>query len=300
MSSVSFYLRTKRFTQILIAALGLCFGCSRSDVLSPSKFTGEFTDALRQASPGLKVEVIQDLELKVTTSDGNTTTSFLNNAYDLYKHDPKAKDEVIQKYVAATLETLTSLNASADLDRTRIVPVIKDKAWLDDIRKSMKDRGAKEPLENVYEELNPDLIIVYAEDSPQNIRYFTPKDLEKAGIDQKNLRTLACENLKRLLPKIERYGTNGAYMFTAGGNYEASLLLLDSVWSDIQHDVSGDIVVAIPTRDVLLVTGSDDRDGLEKMRQTVKKISAQSAYKLTTKLFVRRDGNFVEFTGDSK
>lgn len=290
----------KRFTQILIAALGLCSGCSRTDVLSPSKFTSEFSDALRQASPELKVDVVQDLELKVTTSDGSTTTAFLNNAYDLYKRDPKSKDEVIQKYVAASLETIASLKAPEDLDRTRIVPVIKDKPWLEDIQKSMEERGAKGPMENVHEELNSDLIIVYAEDSPQNIRYFTPKDLEKAGIDPKDLRGLACENLKRLLPKIERYGTNGAYMLTAGGNYEASLLLLDSVWSDIQKDVQGDIVVAIPTRDVLLVTGSDDREGLEKMRQTVQKISKKSAYKLTTKLFVRRDGKFVEFTGDAK
>lgn len=290
----------KKLTRILIAALGVCFGCSKANVLSPSEFTSEFTDALRQAAPGLKVEVVQDLQLKITTADGSATTAFLNNAYDLYKHYPKTKDDVIQRYVASTLETITSLNASDDLDRTRIVPVIKDKPWLEEIRKTMESRGTGKFLENVHEELNADLIIVYAEDSPKNISYITPKELETAHIDKKELRGLACENLKRLLPKIERHGANGTFMLTAGGDYEASLLLLDSVWNDMQKDVRGDIVVAIPTRDLLLVTGSDDREGLEKLRQTVDKVSAQSAYKLTTKLFVRRDGKFTEFTVDPK
>jgi uncharacterized protein YtpQ (UPF0354 family) len=119
--------------------------------------------------------------------------------------------------------------------------------------------------------------------------------LEKAHIDRKELRGLACENLKRLLPKIERSGTNGLYMFTAGGDYEASLLLLDSVWSDVQKDVRGDVVVAIPTRDLLLVTGSQDTQGIEKVKQLVHKASVEGSYRLATKLFVFHDGRLEEF-----
>ena len=121
----------------------------------------------------------------------------------------------------------------------------------------MISRGVKKLPDNVYEDLNSDLIILYAEDSQKNIRYLTPADLEKVNIDRKELRNLACENLKKLLPKIERQGANGLYMITAGGDYEASLLLFGSMWIDMQKDVHGDVVVAIPTRDLLIVTGSD-------------------------------------------
>ncbi len=175
----------KRFIQTLLTALGICSGCCRADVLSPASFTSEFATALRKSLPGLKIGIVRDLELKVTTADGRESTSFLDNAFDTYKLDPKSKDEVIKRYVVAGLETITSLQTPEELDRTRIVPVIKDRPWIEEARKAVMSRGAKEMPENIYEDLNSELIILYAEDSPKNIRYFEPKDLEKAHVDVK-------------------------------------------------------------------------------------------------------------------
>lgn len=235
------------------------------------------------------------MELKVTTADGLESTSFLDNAYDTYRLDPKSKQEVIKKFVAAGLETIAALGKSEPVDRKLIVPVIKDRPWLEEMRHALAARGATKFPEHVYEDLNSDLIILYAEDSPKNIRYVGPKDLEDAHIERNGLRTLACENLKRLLPKIERHGTNGLFMMVAGGDYEASLLLLDSIWVDLKKEVRGDVVVAIPSRDLLLVTGSEDSQGVEKVKTMVEKSFSQGAYRLTKKLFVYREGKLDEF-----
>lgn len=282
----------------MLASLGFCSGCSQSDVLTPREFTREYAEALRKASPRLKVSVAKDLELRVISADGSESTSFLDNAYDEYKLDPKAKADVIRRFVAAGLETIGTVRDG--VDRARIVPIIKDRPWLEETRQGLMSRGAKEVPEQVYEDFSPDLIIVYAEDSPKNIRYLGPKDLELANVDRSELRALASENLKRLLPKIERHGANGLYMITAGGNYEASLLVLDSIWSDGQMDVSGDVVVAVPTRDLLLVTGSQDSQGIEKVRQMAKEASTGGSYGLTQKLFVYRNGRFNEFKENAK
>jgi uncharacterized protein YtpQ (UPF0354 family) len=285
----------KRLLQTFLAALGICSSCSKSELLSPSAFTSEFATALRNSSPELNVEIVRDMELKVTTAAGHESTSFLDNAYETYKLDPKAKDEVIKRFVAAGLETITGLQTSESIDKTRIVPVVKDRPWIEEARNAMIARGAKKLPENVFEDLNSDLVVLYAEDSPKNIRYLEPKDLENAHIERKDLRTLACQNLKRLLPKIERHGANGLYMISAGGDYEASLLLLDSIWTDMKKEVTGDVVVAIPTRDLLVVTGSENREGIGKMKQIVQKAASEGSYRLTTKLFVFRDGHFLEF-----
>jgi hypothetical protein len=77
----------RRIIQLLLASMWLCFGCSHSDVLTPRQFTREFAEALREASPGLKVSVVKDLELKVTAEDGRDSTSFLDNAYAIYTQD---------------------------------------------------------------------------------------------------------------------------------------------------------------------------------------------------------------------
>ncbi|RYD49348.1 MAG: DUF1444 family protein, partial [Verrucomicrobiaceae bacterium] len=286
----------KRFIQSLLAAVGLCVSCSQPDVLTPHQFTQEFAEALKKADPELKVLVVEDLELKIVAANGRDFTAFLNNAYDTYKQDPKAKDETIQRFVVSNLETIGVVRDG--VDRKQIVPVIKDRPWLEETRQALLSRGAKELPENVYVDLNPDLIVVYGEDSPKNIRYLGTKDLELAGIKRSELRALACENLKRMLPKIERHGADGVYMITAGGDYEASLLLLDSIWSDNQMDVSGDPVVAIPTRDLLLVTGSANPQGIKKIRQLAEESITKGSYRLTQKLFVYRNGRFNEFEGN--
>ena len=84
-------------------------------------------------------------------------------------------------------------------------------------------------------------------------------------------------------------------MLAAGGDYDASLLVLDSIWSNCQMEVQGDVVVAVPTRDLLLVTGSRDPQGILKVKEIVHKASNGSAYRLTQKLFVYRNGKFHEF-----
>lgn len=286
----------KKFFQALLAVLGLCSSCSKTEIAGPAQFTSEFVGALRQASPESKIEIVRDLQINIKSVAHGEQTAFLDNAYDQYKNNPATKSNIIQRFVASIVETLASSSESETVDRNRIVPVIKDKPWLAEIRRMLTERGAKELVENVYDELNPDLVIVYAEDSPKNIRYLTPKILEKAHIDRKELRALACENLKRILPKIEKHGTNGTYMITAGGDYETSLLLFESLWTDLEKEVHGEVVVAIPARDVLLVTGSENREGLEKMKKVMDQYSNQIAYKISSKLFVLHNGTFVEFS----
>ena len=57
------------------------------------------------------------------------------------------------------------------VDRSRIVPVIKDRQWIDDTRAQVvKDGAAKLPRHKV-ETFNDDLMIVYAEDDPTRTRY---------------------------------------------------------------------------------------------------------------------------------
>jgi uncharacterized protein YtpQ (UPF0354 family) len=283
----------RRLFKLLLAGVGMSFGCARPDLISAAQFTREFGDALREAKPASKVSVERDLELTVTPPGESPGIVFLHNAYDLYKQDPKAKADIIRRFVASSVDTVGVIRDG--VDRSRIIPVIKDRAWLAETRQALIARGAKELAEHVYEDFSPELVILYAEDSPTNIRYLGPTDLELGGIDRKELRTLACGNLLRLLPKIERHGSNGLYMITAGGDYEASLLLLDSIWTDLKAEVQGEVVVAIPTRDLLLVTGSQFPQGIAKLKELAKNSADKGAYRLTPQLFVHRDGRFILF-----
>ncbi len=281
-----------RFVRIILASLGLCSGCSKSPVLTPSQFTREFAEAICRSLAGLRVEVVRDLELKVTTSEGEERVCSLDNPYAAYRQDRTRLAELQRSFITA-LETIMAPRQA--VDSTRIVPVIKDRLWLEGGRTMLPESDAEKIREVLRDDFTTDLIILYAEEVQEAMRFLSHEDLEAAKIERKELRTLACENLKRLLPKMECHGSDGLYMITAGGVYESSLLLLDSFWRSGQLAVRGDIVVGIPARGLLLVTGSEYPEGIDKVREDVRGAYAQGPYKVTPKLVIYRDGRWAEF-----
>jgi uncharacterized protein YtpQ (UPF0354 family) len=256
--------------------------------LSPQAFTQEFARALTSAMPKSTVLVRGELELLVKDPNGAERTLFLTNMYQDYTRDPARFGDIVKTFVAAMLKPG---KAPAKLDPARIVPVIKDRQWLVELNRTLKAQGHAQ--EHLADDFNNELVIVYAEDDPTRMRYLTSD--EDIGIARAELRKRAVDNLRRILPKIEMQGDDHVLMVSAGGDYEASLLLIDEIWSGGQLKVNGDIVVAIPARDVLLVTGSHDRSGLKRMREAAAKLVAQGPYGLTDALFVYRNGRFTKF-----
>jgi uncharacterized protein YtpQ (UPF0354 family) len=159
----------------------------------------------------------------------------------------------------------------------------------------MRARGGPELAENLVEDLNKDLVIVYAEDSPRNIRFLTASNLTELGIEKEQLRALAVANLRRLVPTPEVTRGPLVSMIVAGGDYEASLLLFDELWSGGPVSVDGEIVVAIPARNILLFAGSRNKAGIARLRQLASKYAREAPYRLTGRLFVFRGGRFVPF-----
>lgn len=278
---------------IALIAIRLCIfvlgRLRRTRVLSPAEFTRKFAKRLASSMPALTIKVTREKELRITNPKGKESTAFLDNAYAEYRQDPKDLSAVIEKFSAGLAE---SSREDGSIDRTRIVPIVKDRNWIKEIRESAKSRGARDSPENVIDEFNEELVVVYAEDNPKTIRYLTPENLITAGIAREDLRALAVENLKRLIPQIEVLPGPDVSMIKADGSYEASLLLFEDLWANSQIKVNGDIVVAVPVRGVLLVTGSRNLTGIAKVRELAAKMAGESPYRLTSELFIYRDGSF--------
>jgi uncharacterized protein YtpQ (UPF0354 family) len=278
---------------VVIVALALG-GCSERSSDSKTELTREFIAAAKRSAPTVQIEEKGDPELRVTTSGNVSSTVFLNNCYQEWRQSPpEQRASVIQQYLEALMVPPTS--KTSGIDRTRIVPIVKDKAWVHEMADSLRQRGAKKIPELVTEDINDQLCIVYAVDGEKTIAYLTPDELRESGIARAELKHVAIENLRSVLPDVSARGDNGFYMIVAGGNYEACLLLLDSIWIHPPFHVDGDIVIAVPARDLLFVTGSNDAAGLAKLRSAARKTAAESAHRLTSDLFVFRDGHFVKF-----
>ncbi|WP_344127304.1 DUF1444 family protein, partial [Luedemannella flava] len=140
-----------------------------------------------------------------------------------------------------------------------------------------------------------DLTVVYSFGPPFGQRLVTHDDLRKLDLTPRALRRAAHEQLEQLAGKAQFHGRPPALMLSFDG-LESSLLLSERFWARMAEVVPGDIVVGVPARDVVIVTGSDSLPGLEKARRAVDRVLfAGDENPLTQHLLVRRNGTWEPF-----
>jgi uncharacterized protein YtpQ (UPF0354 family) len=281
---------------LVLTVLFICSACHAEEsrrMLNESEFTRLYAERLQAAKAGLRARVSGDLEIKMTDGSGGESTVFLDNAYSLYRQESaEQRDVVLDRYVKATLE---SRDPPEKTDTSRIVPVIKDVQWWQEIRQGVGQRGGKTPDELVVEPLNEELVVMYAIDSASNVTYLSQEAFEETGVDRSSLRDLAIGNLHSILPKVEVHRGDLLSMIVADGNYEASVLLFDEFWKKEAARAKGNLVVGIPARDLLVFADSSNAEAVLKLREAVDKYSVDSPYRITTSLFEYRDGRFVPY-----
>lgn len=77
----------------------------------------------------------------------------------------------------------------------------------------------------------------------------------------------------------------------AGGNYEASLLLLDELWdSGLRQFVTGTYAAVVPARDILAFADASDSAALSQLREVVARVWPDGDHRLSQRLFTRADG----------
>jgi len=260
-------------------------GVRAVEILSPEAFTARIIEKARAAVPRAVFEVDKPLYVTLKQFETGKSSILLADAYEAYLQAPGKLDEIADAFVAGIRE---SIPAEEKLDASLIVPVVRTRAWLKDV---VESDGS--PV--VFDELNEELIVVYAEDAPKSLSFFSPDELEKAEIDRAGLRQLAADNLLRILPQIERRGADGVYQIHAGGDFEVSLLAIGTVWTVESFAVKGDFVFAAPAVGTLYITGSDDPAGIRTLREKAEAVYRGAPQKLSPKLFVLRGGTLTVF-----
>lgn len=88
-------------------------------------------------------------------------------------------------------------------------------------------------------------------------------------------------------------------MLILDGDLEASLLLADHLWAQLAPQIPGDLIAAVPSRDVLTVSGTGVADGEALLRSAVERVWSNPRTNpkllLTRSLLVRQDGSWQLF-----
>jgi len=257
-------------------------------ILSEIKFSERFYDGLKKEVVGLELVSINGLEVTTKVGGSEEYHHFLDNAYSEYRNAPKDLNNILEKYMHGAVELYLP---EEPVQLGRIVPVIKDERFLIETAKLNSEFEAA----YVYERYNSELLIFYAEDKQHTISYLNKTNFDALGISMESLHEHSIENLNTILPDMERHGEGGYFMLTAGGDYEASLILLD-IWNKDNFPVDGEILIGIPARDVVLVTGTNDAENIARLVETVAEINETGDHIVSDKVFKLQDGKFEKWS----
>jgi uncharacterized protein YtpQ (UPF0354 family) len=235
---------------------------------------------LRCGMRELRYEEPDTLSLK--TAEGTEHTLYLQNFWIQSRENLTEGSEVIERYVSV----VSGFGKEIEATRNAVIPLVKDQTYIDFL-----GEGTSVPIVH----LAADLWIVYAVDRDTNITTLSEIEMVALELTHKDLRDLATENLRNILPPVECHGEGPWFLLTAGGDYVASLLLLDSVWDFAAKEVKGDPVAVAPTRDVVLFPSADSVEGLAAIRRRAEELASTSDHVVSSTLLRRIGDGWVAF-----
>ncbi|HLK75535.1 MAG TPA: hypothetical protein VKU77_18010 [Streptosporangiaceae bacterium] len=177
--------------------------------------------------------------------------------------------------------------AAGELDPSLILPLIKR------IEPQSMYPPASVPDTDlpVTEQLAGGLLVAYVFDMPGMFRYLSAATCSLLHLTTDDLRPLAVRNLTRRRARPQIKGAPAAAMLVLDGDLEASLLLVDHLWEQIGTQLPGDLIAAVPSRDTLFITSSQEPGGTAALTRAVDAVWRKSEDRLLlTRSLLIRDG----------
>lgn len=278
----------------MIGGSGDCMGIFNwRGRVSKSAFRKQFVEHLQAGGAAFDYSLSpqDELELRLTLAGGatqTTSTISLYRAYEEFSANPSGRDEIFQRWKAMALRS----GEGTPIRATDVVPMIKSRSWIED----QVSRGAQPPFEGAddalfVDEYNEELVVVYAEHR-EGISYNVRGDFLQAGIGPASIRELALRNLRERTPEREFHPVGSAWMLTAGGNFEAALLLDEELWANHRFRNATDILASVPERDCLLASTDTSATGVWSFAVMTAHGYRKEQYPISTHILVRRGSRF--------
>ncbi|MED1605881.1 DUF1444 domain-containing protein [Cytobacillus kochii] len=193
----------------------------------------------------------------------------------------KAIDEVVY-YVEEGLEAMTGEQRFSGKEKN-IFPVIRSTSF-------PLETGDEVPF--VYDEHTAETRIFYALDLGSTYRLIDEKLLQKEGWEKERIKEVAQFNVRSLSTdmKIDQVAGNDFYFLNKKDGYDASRILNESFLKNMATKVKGNMAVAVPHQDVLIVADIMNETGYDILAQMTMSFFASGHVPITALSFLYEDG----------
>jgi hypothetical protein len=180
---------------------------------------------------------------------------------------------------------------------SRAIAYLKAELPADEPSPSITLSGPDAP---VLRRLTSGLLVAYLVDAGDQFEYVQERDLAQDGINADELHAIGLANLaSRDAGGVRVAPHPGGQMFAVlmGGNFEASLILVDWLWDEgFRRFVGGDYVVAVPARDLLAFCDVTSADGLRDLGAVCQRAQSPGvSHRISDRLYRRRDRGWQVF-----
>jgi uncharacterized protein YtpQ (UPF0354 family) len=283
--------------KIAVVALFLYSTLSLAAHMTETEFTRYFVDRAAVALKDVQFQIVRPLQVKSKAVGGYELTALLSNAYAQYTSSPESLIFIIDSQVQ-------SIKSQRELLRSKtaksIFAVAKPADYLEVVKRQLTQAGlGDKEIPLVFERMNDELYVFYVFDSDNGMRLITKKDLTEIKVDEAAIRSIATQNLSAYFDRnglkvrrLEKIGNAKVYVATLDENYEASILLLTKYWNQRTFDVQGQMVAFVPARNMVLVTGTRDAEGMRVAEYLASSAFKEVGYAISPKGFVNEAGSW--------
>ena len=174
------------------------------------------------------------------------------------------------------------------LDLSKVFPIIKGKISTAEIADNKMDMsGTKDPISL---ELVDNLFIFFAIDKGEHFEYLNQSDLINCNKSIQEIRDLSITNLVRYYNEkgVSIEGDENMLMIKFDHNMESSLLLIDTLWTQLIVKLQDNLVIAVPSREILLITKASNSNSIAQLKEGAIDLYASGRHKLTENLLLRK------------
>lgn len=193
----------------------------------------------------------------------------------------KAIDEVVY-YIEEGLRAMEDAVQLTDHEK-KIFPVIRSSSF---------PKEAEEGVPFLMEEHTAETKIYYAYDQGKSYRLIDSRIMAKEGWEAKRIKEIALFNIRSLSTplKEDQVAGNSFYFLNTNDGYDASRILNKVFLNEVEKQITGTMVIAVPHQDVLIIADVRNDRGYDVLAQMAMSFFANGHVPITALSFLYENG----------
>ncbi|MFL1623396.1 DUF1444 domain-containing protein [Staphylococcus capitis] len=221
----------------------------------------QMRDKLKARLIHLNVDFKFDREeetLRIYRTDNHKGVTIKLNAI-VAKYEEQ-KDKIIDEIVYYVEEAIAQMgdHSLEKMENIKIMPVVRATSF---------DKKTKEGHSFIYSEHTAETNIYYALDLCKSYRLIDESMLKTLNMTEQQIKEVSLFNVRKLKNKYSTDEVKGNifYFINSNDGYDASRILNTSFLNEVQEQCEGEMLVAVPHQDVLIIADIRNKTGYDVM-----------------------------------